>query len=111
MHDGLDHMTMKGKVILWKENVWVESQVAASTVQTQTTTYQDHACSYLDIAVAYSNRVALCVKSPFSSWTMTSTTSAVDSSNNGRLSFLARHARTYLFISPTHRLPLSPHPD
>lgn len=37
---------------------------------------------------------------------MTSTTSAVDSSNNGRLSFLARHARTYLFISPTHRLPL-----
>ena len=48
------------------------------------------------MAVAYSNLQALCFRSPTSSWSMTSTISAVDSSSKGRLSFLARHASTYL---------------
>jgi hypothetical protein len=47
MHDKSNDMAME-----WNENLWAESQEAAPTVQTQTTTYRYHACSYLEIAVA-----------------------------------------------------------
>jgi hypothetical protein len=59
--------------------------------------------AYLEIAVAYSNLTALCFNPPFSSWSITSVISAVDSNSSGKLSFLARHASTYLssaFHSP-----------
>jgi hypothetical protein len=51
--------------------------------------------AYLDIAVAYSNRSALCSSPPFSSTRITSTTSAVESSMSGKSVFLERHATTY----------------
>lgn len=52
---------------------------------------------YLDKAVAYSNRRALCFSSFFRSCRITSTISADESSNRGRPSgFRNRHANTYI---------------
>ena len=46
--------------------------------------------------MAYSNRIALCANSPFSSWSTTSIISAVESSSSGRSGFRDRHAKTYI---------------